>query len=225
MILARAAVIACALGHPFVTRARPTWVDDLLDPLPLVSQIKTVYHFARSERDKAVATSDRFTQRCPGISQLRSLLELAEGDVEAARQTQTVFLNQPGEFVKDFVARESIREAELLGNELTSRALGELEALMEDAVRRLPVQSKSLFIQLAQTFAAICSIHAIFRTTGGAREMLAVAWKGVLALVVLLALDVVMNAALEDAAVECCPCDLGLARARLREKITSRGGN
>ena len=50
--------------------------------------------------------------------------------------------------------------------------------------------------------AFICTIGAIFRTGGGAREMLAVAWKGVLALVVLLALDVVMSAALEDAASE-----------------------
>lgn len=216
-----AIVVALAtLGHPFGARARPTWVDDLLDPLPLVSQIKTVYHFARNERDKAIATSDRFTRRCPGISQLRSLLELAEGDVEAARQTQTDFLTQPGEFVKDFVARESIREAELLGNELTSRALLELEALMEEAVRRLPVQSKSLFIQLAQTFAAICTIGAIFRTTGGTRELLAVLWKGLLAIVVLLALDVVMSAALEDAATDCCPC--GPGRASSRAKIILR---
>lgn len=220
MLLLRVAIVALALGHPFAPRARPTWVDDLLDPLPLVSQIKTVYHFARNERDKAVATSDRFTRRCPGISQLRSLLEFVEGNVEAARQTQTDFLNQPGEFVKDFVARESIREAEQLGNELTSRALSELEALMEEAVRRLPVQSKSLCIQLAQTFAAICTIGAIFRTTGGTREMLAVARKGVLALVVLFALDVVMSAALEDAATECCPCKL--SRPGLRMKVNSR---
>ena len=209
------AIVALAtLGHPFGTRARPTWVDDLLDPLPLVSQIKTIYHFARNERDKAVATSDRFTRRCPGISQLRSILELAEGDVEAARQTQTDFLTQPGEFVKDFAARESIREAELL----TSRALSELEALMEEAVARLPVQSKSLCIQLAQTFAAVCTIGAIFRSTGGTRELLAVVWKGTLAIVVLLALDVVMSAALEDAAAECCPCETGL-RTKVRRVV------
>jgi len=139
---ARALVLVAALRSAHGACARHTWLDDLLDPLPLLSQTKTVWHFARGESDKAIATSDRFTRRCPGISQLRSLIELAQGDAASAKATQADFLIQPSEFVKDFLARESMLEAELLGKELTTQALLDLEALMEQAVRRLPAQSK-----------------------------------------------------------------------------------
>lgn len=188
--------------------ARPTWVDDLLDPVPLLSQTKTVWHFARGETEQAIATSDRFTRRCPGVSQLRSLIELLQGHPALAKATQQDFLNQPSEFVKDFLARDSISEVTMLGKELTNAALIELETLMDDAVRRLPTQSKFFFVQAAQTFAAICTIWALFQCKCF-RETLDILWKGGLALFVILALDVVMSAALDDQLKEygqCCPC-------------------
>ncbi|KAJ1640189.1 hypothetical protein T492DRAFT_932317 [Pavlovales sp. CCMP2436] len=199
-LLCADAVAGGAGGH--------TWVDDLLDPLPLVSQMKTVWHFARNEHEKAIATSDRFTRRCPGISQLRSLVEIAEGDTRSAVRTQSDFLNQPGEFVKDFVARESISEAEKLGKELTSAALSDLKLLMDDAIRRLPSQSKSFFMQFAQSFCACCVIWNLFQSKSG-HELKQVLGKGALTLLVLLCLDIVMTAALDETnrQSECCPCN------------------
>lgn len=185
--------------------ARPTWVDDLLDPLPLLSQAKTVWHFARGETSQAIDTSDRFTRRCPGVSQMRSLIELAQGRTASAKATQQDFLNQPSEFVKDFLARESMKEAEMLGNQLVV----DLESLIDEAVRRLPAQSKFFFVFSTQTFAAMCTIWTLFQCTSlrGALEVLG---KGALALLVILALDVVMSAALDDqlreSYGECCPC-------------------
>mmetsp|Transcript_4636 Transcript_4636/g.13587 ORF Transcript_4636/g.13587 Transcript_4636/m.13587 type:complete len:209 (-) Transcript_4636:339-965(-) len=203
MLLACLAIVPCA-------RARPSWVDDLMDPLPVLSQVKTVYHFTQGERQKAVSTQDRFTKRCPGLSQLRSLLEITEGNINAARSTQAEFLAQPGEFVKNFVARESIKEAEILGIELKNQAMEELEVLMEDAIKRLPTQSKSFFLQSVQTFTAMLLVFAIFQSSTACEVGVALT-KGIIALGVLIFLDVALTAALEDVVNpndgDCCPCN------------------
>lgn len=138
------------------------WIDDMLDPVPVVSQAKTLFHMLHGDVNKAVETQDRFSKRCPGISQLRSLMEFTEGDARAAQQTQHEFLNQPSEFVKNFMARDSLNEAELLGNELKAQALEDLEALLNDVLLRLPVHSKLVFVQLAQCAAVIFALWRLF---------------------------------------------------------------
>jgi len=53
------------------------------------------------------------------------------------------------------------------------------------------------FVQGTQTFAAMCTIWALFQCER-LRQTLEIAWKGALSLFVILLLDVVMSAALED---------------------------
>lgn len=214
-------IVLCIAACSASARSRPTWVDDLLDPLPVVSQVKTVWHLFRNEKAQAIATQDRFTKRCPGMSQLRSLFEALEGDTQSARQTQEDFLNQPSEFVKNFIARESIKEAEVLGLSLKNQALLELERLMDDAVRRLPTQSKVFFMQAAQAFTTMCLVWAIFRSSS-LREVLLTAAKALACITVLIVLDVCLTAALEeihhdfDAAPRgaCCECPQPLSPVR-----------
>jgi len=63
-----------------------------VDGVPVASQVKSLVQVSKGQREEALATQNRFTERCVGAAQVKSLIELVRGDVDAAAETQRKFL-------------------------------------------------------------------------------------------------------------------------------------
>lgn len=59
-----------------------------MDALPLFSQFKSTVQFVCGQRDQAKQTQVNFSRQCPGVSQVRSLYEVVNGDQKDAWETQ-----------------------------------------------------------------------------------------------------------------------------------------
>lgn len=66
--------------------------SNLVDVLPVVSQLKSTACLVEGRHDEAASTQRNFTRHCPVVSQGRSLLEVATGRPDEAVETQKAFV-------------------------------------------------------------------------------------------------------------------------------------
>jgi hypothetical protein len=72
--------------------------SDILNWIPVVSQLKSLGHAMLGDMESATATQVAFTKRCPIVAQLRSAVEASiYGDCEAAANTQHEFIAHLGD--------------------------------------------------------------------------------------------------------------------------------
>jgi len=62
-----------------------------MDSLPIVSQVKSAVQFTIGDWDGARTTQDNFSKQCVLVSQVRSIIELAQGEKKAASDTYEEF--------------------------------------------------------------------------------------------------------------------------------------
>jgi len=72
--------------------ATPEDPANLVDALPVLSQLKSTACFLDGRREEARATQDNFTKHFPVVSQTRSLLEVVSGRPNEALETQKAFM-------------------------------------------------------------------------------------------------------------------------------------